>query len=180
MPVEGCSLQVLRACGIQSQHLFILLQPVGGSLPQTDAPFQQLCTQLHRHGHIAESARGNVASMLHGPYHQARPGQYIAAPQGDAHNNAAYLAAAQRTANSSEVMHSFLQNTPVAHASGSPWGSLIPQAMDNRRPLCSVVRWWRRTCRRHQWHQLPQWRPVRFLWPRICRSTSTRTLHWSR
>jgi hypothetical protein len=29
MSIEGCSLQVLRACNIQSQHLFTLLQPFG-------------------------------------------------------------------------------------------------------------------------------------------------------
>ena len=105
MSVEGCSLQVLKCCGIQSHHLFILLQPFNGTLPQNEDQFRQLCTQLRRHGHNTEGTRGNVASMLHGPYHQARPGQYLSA-QGEAQNSTTILAAAQRTASTSESMNS--------------------------------------------------------------------------
>ena len=32
MSIEGCSLQILRACGIGSQHLLILLQPFQGQI----------------------------------------------------------------------------------------------------------------------------------------------------
>ncbi len=85
MSVEGCSLQMLRACGIQAQHLFTLLQLFRGQLPQTDAQFQDLCTQLRRFGHIAEQARGNVASALHGPMRQAGAGHYMAQPDQQAY-----------------------------------------------------------------------------------------------
>ena len=44
MSVEGCALQLLRAYGIQAQHLFNLLQPFNGQLPQTEAQVQQMVT----------------------------------------------------------------------------------------------------------------------------------------
>ena len=78
MSVEGCSVQILRACGIGPQHLFTLLQPFQGQLPRTDQQFNQLCTQLRRYGHISENAPGNVAAALHGQPRQARPGAYLA------------------------------------------------------------------------------------------------------
>ena len=78
MSVEGCAVQILRACGIGPQHLFTLLQPFQGQLPHTDQQFNQLCTQLRRYGHISENAPGNVASALHGQPRQARPGAYVA------------------------------------------------------------------------------------------------------
>ena len=40
MSNEGCALQLLRACNIQAQHLFNLLPPFGGQLPQNDVQFQ--------------------------------------------------------------------------------------------------------------------------------------------
>jgi len=52
MSTEGCALQLLRACGIQASHLFNLLQPFNGQLPQNDAQFQQLQAQLRRFGHL--------------------------------------------------------------------------------------------------------------------------------
>ena len=61
MSVEGCAVQILTACGIGPQHLFTLLQPFQGQLPQTDQQFNQLCTQLRRYRHISENAPGNVA-----------------------------------------------------------------------------------------------------------------------
>ena len=82
MSVEGCSLQILRAIGIQHQHLFHLLQPFQGNLPTNDAQFQQLLTQLRRYGHITEGAPGNIASTLSGPFRQARPGAYLASGGG--------------------------------------------------------------------------------------------------
>ena len=78
MSVEGCALQLLRACNIQPQHLMILLQPFGGKLPSTDAEFNALATQLRRFGHISEGSPGNIASALQGPMRQARPGAYFA------------------------------------------------------------------------------------------------------
>eukprot|EP00974_Lingulodinium_polyedra_P045580 4370136-Lingulodinium_polyedra.AAC.1 len=65
MSVEGCALQILRACGISPQHLPILLQPFQGQLPQDDAQFNQFCTQLRRYGHISEGSPGNIAQALH-------------------------------------------------------------------------------------------------------------------
>ena len=55
MSIEGCALQILRACGIQSQHLMTLLQPFQGQLPTTNNQFEQMCAQLRRYGHIAEN-----------------------------------------------------------------------------------------------------------------------------
>ena len=78
MSIEGCSLQILRACNIQSQHLLTLLQPFGGRLPQNDQQLRDMCTQLRRFGHISEGAPGNIASALQGPFRQARPGAYMA------------------------------------------------------------------------------------------------------
>ena len=78
MTVAGCSLQILKACGMGPQHLFILLQPFQGRLPSTDAQFRELCTQLRRYGHIQEHAPGNIASTLSEPARQARPGAYLA------------------------------------------------------------------------------------------------------
>ena len=48
MSTEGCALQLLRACGIGTQHLLTLLQPFQGQMPQTEQQFHQLCTQLRR------------------------------------------------------------------------------------------------------------------------------------
>ena len=73
MSVEGCALQLLRACSIQASHLFNLRQPFGGQLPQTDVQFQQLQAQLRRFGHISEHAPGNIGQALHGPPRQAHP-----------------------------------------------------------------------------------------------------------
>ncbi len=77
MSVDGCSLQLLRACNIRPEQLMLLLQPFGGSLPTTDAEFNLLCTHLRRHGRVAEGAHGNIATVLRGPFHQARPGAYF-------------------------------------------------------------------------------------------------------
>jgi hypothetical protein len=76
MSIEGCSLQLLRAVGIQTQHLYTLLQAFGGELPSTDAQFQEMRAQLRRYCHISEGFHGNVASALHGPMRQARRSNY--------------------------------------------------------------------------------------------------------
>ena len=73
MSVEGCALQLLRACHIQPQHLLVLLQPFGGKLPTTDQEINNFTTQLRRFGHISEGAPGNIASALRGPMRQERP-----------------------------------------------------------------------------------------------------------
>jgi hypothetical protein len=76
MSIEGCSLQLLQAVGIQTQHLYTLLQPFGGRLPSTDVQFQAMTAQLRLHGHISEGFHGNDASALSGPMRQARQGSY--------------------------------------------------------------------------------------------------------
>ncbi len=77
MSIEGCALQILRACSIQPQHLFTLLQPFRGQMPQNDDQFHELCTQLRCVGHISEGTVGNIASTLQGPLRQARPGAHF-------------------------------------------------------------------------------------------------------
>jgi len=81
MSIEGCALQLLRACGVNHHQYFNLLQPFQGQLPQTEVQFTQMCSQLRRYGHVAENAPGNVAASLHGPMRQARPGAYLAEEQ---------------------------------------------------------------------------------------------------
>ena len=123
MSTEGCALQLLRACGIQAQHLFTLLQPFNGQLPQNDAQFQQLCTSLRRYGHISEGVPGNVASTLHGPPRQARPGAYMA--ESDAQ---ALQAAARRTADAGGAGTYFGQ-AQAGVQPGSFWDTLLPQPL---------------------------------------------------
>ena len=78
MSVEGCALQLLRACNIRPEQLMLILQPYGGSMPTTDTEFNLLVTQLRRHGHVTEGVHGNIATVLRGPFQQARPGAYYA------------------------------------------------------------------------------------------------------
>jgi hypothetical protein len=40
MNIESCALQVLRACGIQSQHFFMLLQPFRGGFHRQTGSFK--------------------------------------------------------------------------------------------------------------------------------------------
>ena len=46
MSIEGCSLQILRAIGVHSHQLIMLLQPFQGRLPQNDQEFQAMIAQL--------------------------------------------------------------------------------------------------------------------------------------
>ena len=48
MSIEGCALQLLRACGTKPQHLLTLLQPFAGRLPQSDQQFTDMCVLLRR------------------------------------------------------------------------------------------------------------------------------------
>ena len=80
MSMEVCALQLLRACNIQPQHLFTLLQPFRGQLPQDEPQFHELCTQLRRFGQISEGTQGHIVSSLQGPLRplrQARPNAYL-------------------------------------------------------------------------------------------------------
>ena len=115
MSIEGCALQLLRATGVQAQQLTTLLHQFNGRLPTSEAEYQTLVTQLRRIGHIHEAAPGNIATILQGPFRQARSGQYFT------EDNAAqqlqqYWAADQGPSQS-------LQHQPVASwAAGRPSG----------------------------------------------------------
>jgi hypothetical protein len=78
MSVEGCALQLLRACNIHPQQLMLILQPFGGLMPATEAQLQQLVQQLRRQGHLTEGVHGNIGTILQGPLRQARPGTFLA------------------------------------------------------------------------------------------------------
>ena len=129
MTGEGCALQILRAVGIGTQHLFQLLQPFGGQLPQTEVQFNQLTQQLRRHGHITEGFPGNIASSLHGPFRQARPGAHIAEGGAGGSWNA--------ETTSPQALQQAAANTPspglgsyygqAQAPSGGPWDSLVPR-----------------------------------------------------
>ena len=129
MSIEGCSLQVLRACNIQSQHLFTLLQPFGGRLPRDDQQFRDMCTQLRRFGHISENAPGNIATALQGPFRQARPGAYLAQPDHDGPWHAAQGTLARYNPGSSE--RTFFGEDAAEHPGGF-WDSLLPQPYDGQ------------------------------------------------
>ena len=130
MSIEGCSLQVLRACNIQSQHLFTLLQPFAGRLPQNDQQFRDMCTQLRRFGHISENAPGNIATALQGPFRQARPGAYLAQQDQDGPWHAAQGTLARFNPGSSE--RTFFGEDAAESNPGSFWDSLLPQPYDGQ------------------------------------------------
>jgi len=127
MSIEGCSLQVLRACNIQSQHLFTLLQPFGGRLPQNDNQFRDMCTQLRRYGHISEGARGNIASALHGPLQQARSGSYFADQDREAYQRAAQGAATGGSLQAEAGGTQAFFGSSMPSNQGGLWDSLLPQ-----------------------------------------------------
>ena len=77
MSIEGCALQILRACNVHPNQLMTLLQPFGGRMPNSDADFIAMCTTLRRWGHIAEGTHGNIATVLSGPFRQARQNAYF-------------------------------------------------------------------------------------------------------
>ena len=80
MSIEGCALQILKAAGFPWTQLSMLLHQLGGRLPNTEAEYQQLIIQIRRLGHVQEAAPGNIATILQGPFRQARPGQYYVDP----------------------------------------------------------------------------------------------------
>ena len=52
MSVEGCALQLLRACSARPDHLVLLLQPFGDLMPAVEQQLQLLTQQLRRQGHL--------------------------------------------------------------------------------------------------------------------------------
>ena len=81
MSIEGCALQILRAAGIHAGQLTTLLHQFGGRLPVNEQEYQTMITQVRRQGHIQEHTPGNIATILQGPFRQARPGAYYAEPE---------------------------------------------------------------------------------------------------
>ena len=63
-PIEGCALQLLRACGVSTQQFFHLLHPFGNRLPTTEAEFRDMTNMMRRMGRILEHAPGNIATTL--------------------------------------------------------------------------------------------------------------------
>jgi hypothetical protein len=66
MSVEGFTMILFRAVGLNEDQLLQVLSPLGGHFPQTDAQFDQASAYLRRMGHILENAPGNVAQQLRG------------------------------------------------------------------------------------------------------------------
>ena len=66
MSVEGFTMILFRAVGLNEDQLLQVLNPLGGHFPQTDAQFHQISAYLRRMGHIIENAPGNVAQALRG------------------------------------------------------------------------------------------------------------------
>ena len=133
MSVEGCSLQLLRACGIQASHLVTLLQPYQGRLPTTEQQFNELFAQLRRFGHMTEGVQGNVATVLSAPFRPARPGTYHT--QSD--QASTFLATSQQPAAPPSAPASAwdaLLPAPLGHASNDPfasWGARESQSADH-------------------------------------------------
>ena len=122
MSIEGCSLQLLRARGIQSQHLVMLLQPFQGRFPQNETEFQAMTTQLRRYGYINEGTTGNIAQALHGQWRQARTGTYISQQDQQAYQGAAREGYQQGTG----MMATFFGNTQAGATEG-PWDHPAPR-----------------------------------------------------
>ena len=131
MSTEGCALQLLKACGIQAQHLFILLQPFGNQLPQDDAQFNLLAQQLRRYGHITENAPGNVAAALNSAPRQARPGAYWTE-----NDTQAYWQAARTTADAGGA-GTYFERSQQGLTPGSVWDSLLPQEPGSADPFAA-------------------------------------------
>ena len=69
MSTEGCALQLLRACGVNTTQLMQLLQPFGTNLPRNEQELSAMANAMRRMGHILENSPGNIASSLHGNRH---------------------------------------------------------------------------------------------------------------
>jgi hypothetical protein len=61
MNPEGLTWLLLRACQPNDHQLLILLQPLGGRYPTTEAELRGLYTALRRMGHVLEGSHGNIA-----------------------------------------------------------------------------------------------------------------------
>ena len=79
MSVEGCALQLMRACNTSTEQMIELLRPFNGIMPVTEAQFTQLKQAMRRRARIAEHAPNNIAQHLQGN-RQAQPGAYYQVP----------------------------------------------------------------------------------------------------
>ena len=66
MSSEGCALQLLRACGVNTTQLMQLLQPFNTNLPRNEQELSAMANSMRRMGHILENTPGNIASSLRG------------------------------------------------------------------------------------------------------------------
>ncbi len=114
MSVEGCALQLLRACSIHPQQLFQTLQPFGGMMPATEAQLSQLVQQLRRHGHLTEGVHGNIGTILHGPMRQARSGAYLAGDSGSQQQEGV-------TPNAADAQHAYWGHAAGRRTSPASW-----------------------------------------------------------
>ena len=114
MSVEGCALQLLRACNIHPQQLFQTLQPFGGLMPATEAQLSQLVQQLRRQGHLTEGVHGNIGTILHGPMRQARPGAYLAGDSGSQQQEGV-------TPTAADAQHAYWGQTAGRRTSPASW-----------------------------------------------------------
>ena len=127
LSVPGCALQLMKACGMGPQHLFVLLQPFQGQLPRTDQQFKELCTQLRRYGHIAENTPGNIGSQLSGAPRQARPGAYMT------HTGNQHLRDAYERSMSNSAAAAFLSGAQDGQGSGL-WDGTAAQSLLHNDP----------------------------------------------
>ena len=66
MSIEGCALQLLRACGVSTNQMMQLLQPFNTNLPANEQQLNALSASMRRMGHITENTLGNIGAALHG------------------------------------------------------------------------------------------------------------------
>ena len=66
MSAEGCTLQLLRACGVSTNQMMQLLQSFNTNLPANEQQLNALFASMRRMGHITENTPGNIGATLHG------------------------------------------------------------------------------------------------------------------
>ena len=131
MTMPGCALQLIKACGMGPQHLFILLQPFQGRLPMNENQFRELCTQLRRYGHIVENAPGNIGSQLTAPPRQARPGAY------HTQTSQQHLRDAFERSTSNQGAATFLSGTQAGTQGEGTWDIAASQGLLQHDPFAS-------------------------------------------
>ena len=90
MAVEGCAMQLLRACGTNPTQMMQLLQPLNYRLPNSEEEFLQMRDTMRRIGHVLEHSPNNIGQGLHGNT-QARPGEYLTYQEPDQQTSPMFL-----------------------------------------------------------------------------------------